>query len=267
MVDFNIGVTWASLPIMTIHPQVAQNPEYRDYRRLFTTQDEWTMVRYVIEVLRPVGYWTLWMSSHDTVTLHHVINVYKDMFDHMYGVMRALPMKITQWNKDIWFAMKFTQQKLPKYYADDTPRTGLVHISAQTIDPFRKLWLFGKWGNGMTTNPEVKTSYTTQYQVAFLKCLENEYCAKHRPLPVIQPESVTYNNVFPSAMASRSGQSSYDAYDLSSNDKEYLMPKDVAEMTPGRIDYEARVFTTPRLYLHSPPELPQNWGLINLNNN
>jgi hypothetical protein len=30
-----------------------QNPKYREYRPLFTTQDEWTIVKYVMEVLRP----------------------------------------------------------------------------------------------------------------------------------------------------------------------------------------------------------------------
>jgi len=30
-----------------------QNPKYTDYQPLFTTPDEWTIVKYVIEVLRP----------------------------------------------------------------------------------------------------------------------------------------------------------------------------------------------------------------------
>jgi len=73
-----------------------KNPEYSDYRPLFTTQDEWTIVKYVMEVLRPFRYWTLWMSKRHPVTLHHVMTVYDDMFDHMDGVMRALAKKKTQ---------------------------------------------------------------------------------------------------------------------------------------------------------------------------
>jgi hypothetical protein len=30
-----------------------QNPKYTEYWPLFTTQDEWTIVKYVMEVLRP----------------------------------------------------------------------------------------------------------------------------------------------------------------------------------------------------------------------
>jgi hypothetical protein len=36
-----------------------QNTKYSDYLPLFTTQDEWTIWKYVIEVLRPLRYWTL----------------------------------------------------------------------------------------------------------------------------------------------------------------------------------------------------------------
>jgi len=64
-----------------------QNPKYTDYRPLFTTQNQWTIVKYVMEVLRPFRYLTLWMSKRHTVTLYHVITVYNDMFDHMDGVI------------------------------------------------------------------------------------------------------------------------------------------------------------------------------------
>jgi hypothetical protein len=38
------------------------------------------------------------------VTLHHVITVYNDMFDHVDGFMGALAKKKTQWNEDLYFA-------------------------------------------------------------------------------------------------------------------------------------------------------------------
>ena len=36
------------------------------------------------------------MAKRHTVTLHQVITVYNDMFDHMDGVMRALAKKKTK---------------------------------------------------------------------------------------------------------------------------------------------------------------------------
>ena len=66
-----------------------QNPTYSKHRPLFTTQDEWTIVKYVMDVLRAFRYSILRMSKRHTVTLHHGITVYNDMFNHMDGMMRA----------------------------------------------------------------------------------------------------------------------------------------------------------------------------------
>jgi hypothetical protein len=52
------------------------------------------------------------MSKRHTVTLHHVITVYNDMFDHMDGMMQALAKKKAQWKEDLFFAVKCVQQNL-----------------------------------------------------------------------------------------------------------------------------------------------------------
>jgi len=119
----------------------------------------------------------------------------------------------------------------------------------------------------MDINPEDETSYTTQYQEAFLKYLENEYFVKHRCVPVNKLETAPTSNLFPSATASGSYQSSFDPYDLSRDNEEYLTPNNVAEKTPGRSDRAARLLTAARLYLNSPPEAPKTWGQINPNLN
>jgi hypothetical protein len=143
----------------------------------------------------------------------------------------------------------------------------MLLITAHILDPFWKLRSFRKWDKGTDINPEDKTSYTTQYLEAFLKYVENEYCTKHRRLPVIKSDNTLNNNLSSFEMASRSGQSSYNPYDLSSDDDKYLMPTNVAETTPGRSDRVARSLTAARLSLNLPPELPQNWGQINPNLN
>jgi len=242
-------------------------PKCSDYRPLFTSQDEWTIVKYVMEVLRPFRYWTLWMSKRHTVTLRHVITVYNDVFDHIDGVMRALAKKRTQWKEDLFFAVKCARQKLSKYYTEVTPTTGMLLITAHILDTFRKLRSFRMWDKGMDINPEDETSYTSQYLEPFLKYVENEYCAKHKQLPVIMSDNTLNNNLSSFEMACRSGQSPYDPSDLSSDDDEYLMPTNVAGMTPGQSDHTARLLTAARLYLNPPPEFPQNWGQINPNLN
>jgi hypothetical protein len=113
-----------------------ENLQNNDYWPLFTTQDEWTVVKYGMEGLQPFQYWTLWMSKRHTVPLHHVIHVYNDIFDHMDGVMRALAKKKTQWKEDIFFAVKCAWQKLSKFYTEVTPTAGMLLISAHILDPF-----------------------------------------------------------------------------------------------------------------------------------
>ena len=102
------------------------------------------MVKYVIEVLRPFRYYTLWMSKRITVTLHHVITVSNDMFHHMDGVMQALAQKRTQWKEDLFFAMKLARKNLSKYNAKGTPSTVMGLISEHILYPFRKLRSFTK---------------------------------------------------------------------------------------------------------------------------
>ena len=156
-----------------------KNPKYRDHWPLFTSQDEWTIVKYIMEVLRPFQYWTLWMLKRHTVTLHQVITVYNEMVDHIDGMMRALAKKKTQWKEDLYFAVKFARQKLSKYFTEVTPTTGMLLISAHILDPFWMLRSFRKWDKIIYINPEDEISYPTQYQQAFLKYVDNEYCTKH----------------------------------------------------------------------------------------
>jgi len=125
---------------------------------------------------------------------------------------------------------------LPKLYAEVTLIMDMVAISACILDPFRKLQLFRKWDMTIINNPEYKTSYTAHNQEAFLKYVENEYCAKDRHLPMIKPESLPSNNLFPSAMASRSDWASSEAYEFSSDDERYIPHENVANTMPRHSD-------------------------------
>jgi len=149
----------------------------------------------------------------------------------------------------------------------DSIDDGHVSDSAHILDLFRKLRSFRKWHKGMDINPDDNTSYTTHYQEAFVMHVENEYCAKHRRMPANKHESLLKSNLIPSEMVLGSCQSSFDPYDLSSNDEGYLTPNDVAETTPRRSDGAARLLTAAMPYLNSPPDAPKNWGQINSNLN
>jgi hypothetical protein len=77
----------------------------------------------------------------------------------------------------------------------------MLLISAHILDHFRKLRTFSKWNKGIDINAEDETSCTTQYEEAFLKCMDNDYCAKHRCVPVNELETVPNINLIPSETA------------------------------------------------------------------
>jgi len=77
-------------------------------------------------------------------------------------------------------------------------------------------------------------------------------------VPVNIPERVLSSNPVPSTMASGSSQSFLDPYESSSDDEEYLTPKNVAETTPEQSDRAAGALTATRLFLNSPPEASNN---------
>jgi len=266
-VEFETGVAWVSIPFMTIDPQMALNLKYNDHLPLSTTQDKRSIIKHVMEVLRPFQYWTLWMAKWHTVMLHYIIAVYNVIFDHVDGVMQAVVKRNPQWKEALNFTVKYALQTLSKYFVEVNPMIDMVLDSALIIDPFPKLRSCRKWDMVLHFNPDDETSNTTKYQEALLRCVENEYCAKHRCLPIIKPDRVPSNNLFLSTTHSGSGQSSFDPYYLSSNYEEYLTPENVAEMTPGRSDCAALSLTAAMVYLNSPPESPQNRGQVNMNLN
>jgi len=185
----------------------------------------------------------------------------------IWTVMRALAKKKTSCKEELFFTVKLARQKLSRYNTEVTPTTVMLFISANILDPFWILRLLTKWDNGLHINPQDKTFYTTQYQEAFLKYVENEYCAKHGRVPVNKNESFPSRDFILSATSSGSCQWTFDWYDLANDDKEYLTPNNVAEMTPGRSYCAARLLAAAWLYSHSPPEAPKNWRWINPNLN
>jgi len=155
--------------------------------------------------------------------------MYNDMFNHMDGTMWAVAKKKTHLKDNLNFAAKLACQKLFKYYIEVTPTPGMLLIWAHILDRYWQLWYFSKWEKRMHINPENDTFYTTQYQEAYLICLENNYCAKYRCWAVIKSETVLSNDLFSFAIASRSCQSSYGPYAYSNDDEENLQSKNLAD--------------------------------------
>jgi hypothetical protein len=192
------------------------------------------------------------MSKRHTVTLHHVITIYNDMFDHMDGVLRALAKKKTEWKRDIYFALRSARTKLTKYYSTVTPDTGVLLIIAHLLDPYRKLRTFIKWDKAMDVGPDEDDSYTSQYKETFIKYVESQYCES----PGNTPQTAL---AVSESVASGSSVSPFDVSD-DSDCEYYSQSAGGTQTTPGRSDRAARLMTAARLYLNSPPESPALFG-------
>jgi len=55
---------------------------YAEFTPLWSTLEQWREIEYILEVLQPIRFWTLWMSKTRGVTIHRVFQVYQDIFDH-----------------------------------------------------------------------------------------------------------------------------------------------------------------------------------------
>jgi hypothetical protein len=61
-----------------------------------------------------------------------------------------------------------------------TSTTSLLLISAQSGTAIWKWQSSGNWVKGIEINPELETSYSTQYLMASLQYVENKYTVKHQ---------------------------------------------------------------------------------------
>jgi hypothetical protein len=78
------------------------------------------------------------MRKGHTVTLHHVITVYNDMFNVVGGIIQSLAKKKPYRMEDMVLAMKIELQTRSKYYAAATTTTCTYVISVYILDPLSK---------------------------------------------------------------------------------------------------------------------------------
>ena len=56
---------------------------YAEFTPGWSTAEEWRQIEYILKVLQPIRFWTLWMSKTRGVLNHQVVQVYQDMFNDL----------------------------------------------------------------------------------------------------------------------------------------------------------------------------------------
>ena len=205
------------------------------------------------------------MSKRHTITLHRVISIYNEMFDHLEGALRSLKRKQSAWKVDVRRAVRATHVKLQSYYAKVTPESGLLLILAALLDPFRKTKSFRSWDANMNIDPKDSESYTAQYTEAFLNYWEEMYVIPQctRKVKVeekddrdTETESATYNG------SSTSRSTSPDVAYFSDSSDEFIHGSDPTcpPVTPARALQQDRLMEVARKYINSANADPATLG-------
>lgn len=122
-----------------------EQDDYSNFRGLYLTDQEWKVVEYLMEILRPFRYWTMWMSMRRQITLHRVLYLYDDMLNHIDSVLKVLKNKKYFWKCQMHDAMRAARNKLKQYYEKITPAHGQLLVIAAFLDPYRRGRLFKIW--------------------------------------------------------------------------------------------------------------------------
>jgi len=132
---------------------------YAEFTPLWLTPEEWRQIEYILEVLQPIRFWTLWMSKTGGVTIHRGFQVYQDIFDHLEIQICRLERKRMQWNVDIREGIVKAKLKAASYYGKTESRRGLQFGIGTCLNPYCKLNVFREGDPDASGEIEYEKSY------------------------------------------------------------------------------------------------------------
>ena len=169
--------------------------EYQAFAPLWSTPCEWKQVEYILQVLEPIRFCTLWMSKTRGPTIHRVFQVYDTIFDHLDNQITNLEKKRMRWKVDIREALEKARAKAAKYYGKTENPRGLLMALGLCLNPYCKLDLFDDWDQVEHdgTPPAGAESYSKKYREMFIQYYNENY----RPRLETGPEEVSIGGITP----------------------------------------------------------------------
>jgi len=136
---------------------------YAEFTPLWLTPEERRRIEYILEVLQPIRFWTLWMSKTRGVTIHRVFQVYQDIFDHLEMQISKLERKRMQWKIDIREGLVKAKLKAASCYGKTESPRGLLFRIGTCLNPYCKLNLFREWDLDASGDTEYEKSYKKEF--------------------------------------------------------------------------------------------------------
>lgn len=170
-----------ALRMKEITKEWLQMPEHIEFRGLWSTDDEWKQVEYIMEVLHPIRYWTLWMSKSHGITIHRVFEVYQEIFEHLDEQIMKLKNKRMRWKVEIREALEAAHAKAFIYYSGTNKPRGLLLNLGTCLNPYVKLSLYNEWDDDEENDYSDLNSYTATYRQEFIDYYEQNYSPPSAP--------------------------------------------------------------------------------------
>jgi len=89
-----------ALRVFIIH-WVTQFPKHHRYQPLLLSPEEWSLIEYIMTVLKPLRQYTLWISTTSTITIHKSLAVYNEIINNFDGVIESLQRKRKPWKVEV----------------------------------------------------------------------------------------------------------------------------------------------------------------------
>jgi hypothetical protein len=132
--------------------QTFQDPDTTNNKLECLTEAEWRQVDYLIELLQPFAKYTAAIGATNGPTVHQVLDVYNDLFDHLDEQEAKLVRKRVPWKVKMRIGLSEAKKKLSEYYSQTQGQIGHQYAIASILSPIQMLrtfegpaWEGGNW--------------------------------------------------------------------------------------------------------------------------
>jgi len=136
---------------------------YGEFTPLWSTPEDWRQIEYILKVLQPIQFWTLWMSKTRGVTIYRLFQVYQDIIDYLEMQICKLEWKWMQWKVDIREGRVKAKLKAASYYGKRESPRGLLFSIGTCLNLYCTLNLLREWDHDASGDTEYEKSYKKKF--------------------------------------------------------------------------------------------------------